>query len=102
MPMLPVSPAKRTFDERPYDGNDCLLISFRQPLAADKPDKPAGDDGHRVRKCSKPNHWTSPPIQLSTLIFPSALAEAPDERLQAAADRLTAETEQRKAVQPEI
>ena len=22
MPMLPVSPAKRTFDERPYDGND--------------------------------------------------------------------------------
>ena len=42
------------------------------------------------------------PLELSTLIFALTLTEALHERLHAAADRLAAETEQRKAVQLEI
>ena len=42
------------------------------------------------------------PLELSTLIFALALAEAPDERLHAAADRLAAEAEHRKSGQLEI
>ena len=42
------------------------------------------------------------PLELSTLIFALALAEAPDERLHAATDHLAAEAKQRKTVQLEI